>query len=516
MTEKNQGMKPSAAQQNDLNAAQDSQAQKRLEQIRKRNEQIKKRQQAIEKKNKLIAERSKIYYDRFKEQSEAEPDYTQPESNPAVNIPSANTSSTNASYPNEAVNTNQAYNNRSKRSGMALSIIATVLSSVSILLLIFLTLSLSLGIISVPDNSDSGYDRPGIQISDGNDSSDKVQIPDSEAENHSNMLEEFMDSVVIIDVVLPNGTSMGTGIVTTTDGYIVTNYHVVDDAEEISVRFYGETKPVSAKLIGYKEIDDIAVIKVDRKDLKAAVYAKSSECRVGERVYAVGTPEGDEFGWSVTQGIISSADREIKIYDDEGILEKKMKVIQTDASVNPGNSGGPLINSKGQVVGIITLKLSESAGMGFAIPSEGALEIINAIITTGSADNVTSSVTSGRPLIGITGVGVEGGLWYENYTEGANSGVRVVDENYAKTHPNTTFYAAVSGVHVSATTKGLDAANKLKANDIITEVNGIKVTNIYQVMDVINRLNGGDVVSVTYYRDGSYATVDITLGTASN
>lgn len=514
MTEKNQGMKPSAASQSKPNAVQDTQTLKRLEQIKKRNEQIKKRQQAIEKKNKLIAERSKIYYDRFKEQSKSEPDYTQPESNPAVNIPSANTSSINASYPNEAVNTNQAYNNRSKRSGMALSIIAIALSSVSIVLLISLILSLSRGIIPVSDGSND--DSPGIQISDGNDSSDKVQVPDSEAENHSNMLEEFMDSVVIIDVVLPNGTSMGTGIVTTTDGYIVTNYHVVDDAEEISVRFYGETKPVSAKLIGYKEIDDIAVIKVDRKDLKAAVYAKSSECRVGERVYAVGTPEGDEFGWSVTQGIISSADREIKIYDDEGILEKKMKVIQTDASVNPGNSGGPLINSKGQVVGIITLKLSESAGMGFAIPSEGALEIINAIITTGSADNVTSSVTSGRPLIGITGVGVEGGLWYENYTEGANSGVRVVDENYAKTHPNTTFYAAVSGVHVSATTKGLDAANKLKANDIITEVNGIKVTNIYQVMDIINRLNGGDVVSVTYYRDGSYATVDITLGTASN
>lgn len=505
MTENKQNTKPAAAEQSDLGSDKVS---KRLDQLKKRNEQIKKRQQAIEKKGKIIAERSKIYYDSFNtqdsaEQKNAEP---QPECACAENIPTAYTEC----VPHYEARAFQEPK-RPKRHGMAMSIIATVLSSVSILLLIALTLSLSLGIIPLPDNS-----KPEIQISNGSNSSDNTQVSDSEAENHSNMLESFMDSVVIVDVALSNGTSMGTGIVTTTDGYIVTNYHVVDNAEEISVRFYGESKPVPAKLIGYKEIDDIAVLKVERKDLKAAVYAKSSECKVGERVYAVGTPEGDEFGWSVTQGIISSADREIKLYDNEGILEKKMKVIQTDASVNPGNSGGPLINSKGEVVGIITLKLSDSAGMGFAIPSDGALEIINAIITTGSADNVVSSVTSGRPLIGITGVGVEGGLWYENFTEGATSGVRVVEESYAKENPDNTFYAAVSGVHVSATTKGLDAANKLKANDIITEVNGIKVTNIYQVMDIINRLNGGDVVQVTYYRDGSYATVDITLGTATN
>jgi serine protease Do len=506
MTEKKQNTKSSAAEQSDLGSDRVS---KRLDQLKKRNEQIKKRQQAIEKKGKIIAERSKIYYDGFNTQDNAEQknDEPRPECACAENIPTAATECAT----NYEVRSSQEPKHP-KRHGMAMSIIATVLSSISILLLIALTLSLSFGIIPLPNSNSNS----GIQISDGNNSSDNSQVPDSEAENHSNMLESFMDSVVIVDAALSNGTSMGTGIVTTSDGYIVTNYHVVDDAKEISVRFYGETKPVSAKLVGYKEIDDIAVLKVDRKDLKAAVYAKSSECKVGERVYAVGTPEGDEFGWSVTQGIISSADREIKLYDNEGILEKKMKVIQTDASVNPGNSGGPLINSKGEVVGIITLKLSDSAGMGFAIPSDGALEIINAIITTGSADNVVSSVTSGRPLIGITGVGVEGGLWYENFTEGATSGVRVVEESYAKENPDNTFYAAVSGVHVSATTKGLDAANKLKANDIITEVNGIKVTNIYQVMDVINRLNGGDVVSVTYYRDGSYATVDITLGTASN
>lgn len=335
---------------------------------------------------------------------------------------------------------------------------------------------------------------------------------DPSDDTSSDMLEDVMNSVVLVKTTTASGSGVGTGIVLSADGYIATNYHVVDQAKSITVTTYGN-QILEAKPVGYSEVDDIAVLKVKADSLRPATFAKSSECRIGESVFAIGFPEGDEYGWSVTKGIVSCPEREIKIYDSEGILEKKMYVIQTDTSVNPGNSGGPLVNSRGEVLGIITLKLANSAGMGFAIPSDGALELITAIIETGSADSVTSAVTKGRPLIGITGVGVEAEKWYEPYTDGAKSGIREVDEEYAKANPDTTFYAPIKGVHVSTTNSKLDSASKLKTNDIITKVNGIEVTNIYQVMDIVNKHNGGDVVEIVFYRDGKYHTVNVTLGT---
>lgn len=334
-------------------------------------------------------------------------------------------------------------------------------------------------------------------------------------ETTSDMLEDFMDSVVIIKSTLATGQSVGTGIILSESGYIVTNHHVIEDAEDIYVWLYGNDTPIKAMVIGYKEMDDIAVIKINKTGLRAATFAKSSECRVGERVYAIGTPEGDEFGWSVTQGIISCPLREIKIYREDSTLEKKMNVVQTDASVNPGNSGGPLINARGEVVGIITLKLSGSAGMGFALPSDGALIDIEAIIENGHADGVQSGISVGRPLIGITGVGVEAETWYENIDTNGSSSIREVTEEYASNNSNTTFYAAVTGVYVSYINEHLDAKGKLQMGDIITKVNNIEVSNIYAVMDIINEFSGGDSVDVTFYRNGNYKTVSITLGTES-
>ena len=385
-------------------------------------------------------------------------------------------------------------------------ILAIILSAVSVLLAGAVLACSALGIFPLNGISAGSVN---LQIS-GN-----GPVEYENYESSPDMLEDVMNSVVMIGTKSVGGSGVGTGIILSADGYIATNYHVVEDAAAIKVYTYGG-QTFDATLVGFKKSDDVAVLKVNATSLRPAVFAKSKDCRVGERVYAIGSPEGEDFGWSVTQGIVSCADREIKIYDNEGILEKKMYVIQTDASVNPGNSGGPLVNARGEVLGIVTLKLAESAGMGFAIPSDGALELITAIIETGNADNVNSSVSSGRPLIGITGVGVEANKWYENYTDGVNSGVRVVDEQYAKNNPNTTFFAEVTGVHVSATTEGLDAANKLKTNDIITKVNGIQVTNIYEVMAIINKLNGGDTVKITYYRNKQYSEVTITLGTAQN
>lgn len=455
------------------------------ERIAKKSEQVRKKGEAIALKNGTYAP-----VDTIKNESKDAAEAARAASAPTVSAPHA-----------EKLSQEQI---KLQKKQIRASNTASILSLCSILLLVAFSAAAMLGLFG-----QLGGTGVNIQVSDGN------SIEYKDYESSPDMIEDVKHSVVMISTKSNNGSGVGTGIVLTENGYIATNYHVVENATAISVALYNSSTSHKAELIGYSKIDDIAVIKINAKGLRKATFAKSSECRAGEQVFAIGSPEGNEFGWSVTRGIISCADREIKIYDKEGILEKKMYVIQTDASVNPGNSGGPLINSRGEVVGIITLKLSESAGMGFAIPSDGALELITAIIETGSADNVTSSVTSGRPLIGITGVGVEANTWYENYVEGDQSGVRIIEEAEATGNPEA-FYAAVTGIHVSATTEGLDAANKLKPNDIITEVNGIKVTNIYQLMDIINKLNGGDTVTIKYYRDGSYHTVNITLGTAKN
>lgn len=468
-----------------------------------RAERIAKKSARIAEKGDRIAKRNKSAYNIEGFSAKGENESAKDDQSPSSEEQTAQENINNSSAVIETASTQSQSSHHDNRAKLAL-----FLSSLSIILLALLVTCTMLGLFPVAGGSDRGVIR--ILVSNNG------PIEYENYESDPDMLEDVKNSVVVIQASGTTGSSIGTGIIMTGDGYIVTNYHVIEGAQNIYVRTYGSDKAVKAELVGYKAIDDIAVIKAELTNLRAAVFAKSADCRVGERVFAIGSPEGEDFGWSVTQGIISCSDREIKIYDHEGILEKKMYVIQTDASVNPGNSGGPLVNVRGEVVGIITLKLTDSAGMGFAIPSDGALEIIQAIIETGNADNINSSVTSGRPLIGIVGVGVEAGNWYENYINGTYSGIRLVDEAYANDNPDTTFYAAISGVHVSSTTEGLDAANKLKENDIITKVNGQEVYNIYQVMNIINKLNGGDTVEITYYRDGKYANVSVTLGTASN
>lgn len=387
---------------------------------------------------------------------------------------------------------------------------ATILSSVSIILLIALFMSLAFGIIP----TGSGIAGGDVEIhfapsSSGTDSTGS----NSSGEILYSTLDEFMNSVVTVVASTPIGESTGSGFVISDNGYIVTNYHVVENSDDVNVYFYSsQNTPIAAEIVGYSDIDDIAVLKVGITGLSPVTFASSALCNIGERVYAVGTPEGSDFGWSVSAGIISNKDREVKIYDKQGVLEKKMYVLQTDAALNHGNSGGPLINARGEVLGIVTLKLSDTAGMGFAIPSDGALEIINAIIKTGNADDVNSSVTSGRPLIGITGVTVMEGNWYENTEINGQPGTRVVDESYALNSPSTCFFAEQTGIYVSSLTDGLDAKNHLEPGDIITEAEGEQLYFIEQLMEIINRHNGGDKIEITFYRNGNFFTAEIELG----
>ncbi len=369
---------------------------------------------------------------------------------------------------------------KEKRSGGALAyaIIMTIAFAVCLTLL--------LGVVLMEDVLDvPSFDRTIF-----------VREYDSESGvlTTSEIANKVKPSVVGIVVNVEGGRSTGTGIILSEDGYIATNYHVIEDGVSISV-LHQDKKEYLAEVVGYDELSDLALIKISASGLRPAEIGNSDTLIEGELAVAIGTPAGIEYAGTVTQGVISGINRDVKLYDDEGIMVKRMTLIQTDASVNPGNSGGPLINEYGQVIGVITLKLGNNYdNIGFAIPINGAMAILEDIKQNGSVGDSSGSVASKRALIGITGGGIEAG----QKTELADGRV---------------FTADIDGVVVIDLTEGLDAKTKLRLGDIIVEVDGISVATIYDVMNIINEKYGGDKVTLKYYRDGVYYTAQITLGT---
>ncbi len=323
-------------------------------------------------------------------------------------------------------------------------------------------------------------------------------------------VEQAMQSVVVIEVKTKTGGGTGTGIVMREDGYIATNHHVIDGATEIRVTFRDGTV-MPAEIIGSSEIDDLAVIRVSGRGLIPAVFAYDKDAFVGQTVYAIGTPAGVEFAWTTTKGIISYKDREVKIYDEtDGTLVKKLRLVQTDANVNPGNSGGPLVNTAGQVVGVVSMKLSEGyEGMGFAIPSDGAVEILDAIIE-GRLDDIQSSVSHKRPMLGIRCRAVEAGKYYAANADGAGE-IAASEVSTYQSAGYTILNPAVSGIIVLGVEDGMDAKDKLQYGDIITAVNAIETVTDAELMAVINEHYAGDTVTLTVYRGSIYTPVDITL-----
>ena len=302
-------------------------------------------------------------------------------------------------------------------------------------------------------------------------------------------------SVVGIECRLSEvSVSEGSGIILTEDGYIATNHHVIENALSCTV-VLADGREFPAEIIGSDELTDLALIKISATGLDVAEIGDSTTLIEGESVVAIGNPAGLEFAGTATTGIVSAVSRDVKIYDSTGIMTKRMTLIQTNAAVSPGNSGGALLNDRGQVIGIVNMKMTKTDydGIGFAIPITGAMKVLNEIKATGSYSG-GGAIAAKRPLIGITAGGIAEGNEY------------TLDDGTKGT-------AAISGVIVTAITPGLDAANKLQPGDIITEVDGVSVYNIYQVMDIVNNKNGGDTITVKYYRGGAYNTVTITLGT---
>ena len=287
-----------------------------------------------------------------------------------------------------------------------------------------------------------------------------------------------IDSVVSISTMTSSGTASGTGIIMSSDGYIITNHHVISGALVISV-LTNDNQEYEAALVGSDEMSDLAVLKIDAKGLNAAEFGDSSKLRVGDSVVAIGDPLGVQLRGTMTNGIISAINRDLTVGD------RTMTLIQTNAALNNGNSGGPLINCYGQVIGINTVKMSSyyaaSAtveGLGFAIPISVAKPIIDELIENG--------YVAGRPAIGISGDSLPS--YYRTY------------------------YRLPEGVYVTSVNDGSDAKAKgIREGDIVTAINGEKICSIDELNTVKNQYAAGDEVTLTIYRSGTYYEVTVTL-----
>ncbi|WP_139905945.1 S1C family serine protease [Clostridium thermarum] len=269
----------------------------------------------------------------------------------------------------------------------------------------------------------------------------------------------------------------GSGVVFDSNGYIVTNYHVIQGAEKIMVKLpFNTATPYEAQVVGVDKTWDIAVIKIDAKGLPAARFGQSSKVRQGDMAIAIGNPLGEEYGGTVTTGVVSATGRKLKVKNDETGQEMIYKVFQTDAPIYPGSSGGPLCNEAGEVIGLVSLNASQSFvnGMGFAISIDEVKKVIQAIQENREIE---------RPSFGI-----EGGT-AENVGEKGVNGVYVTN--------------VLDG-------SGADAAG-IKYMDIILEVNGKKINTKEDFEDLEENFQIGTIVKCKVWRDGTTFEVDVTI-----
>ena len=294
----------------------------------------------------------------------------------------------------------------------------------------------------------------------------------------SGVYEKNIPSVVSISCTLPRGGSTGTGVILSKDGYIVTNAHVVEDAIQVTV-LLSDNRSFEAIVVGADEVSDLAVLRIDAEDLIPAQFGDSSSLQVGEAVVAIGDPLGIEFRGTMTDGIISAINRDMTL---EG---RTMTLIQTNAALNSGKSGGPLINRYGMVIGINTMKISAFVdkagveGLGFAIPSATVKDIVSQIIENG--------YVSGRPTLGLTCEGLS--LFYRYY------------------------YGLPEGMYVTDVTPG-GPSDKLgiAPGDIIIQLDDVQITSMEDLNSALYAHEAGDKIEIVIYRGGKKYSSTITLG----
>ena len=267
---------------------------------------------------------------------------------------------------------------------------------------------------------------------------------------------------------------VGSGVIFKSDGYIVTNNHVINGAKELIVSL-SDGRTMRGKVIGADEVTDLAVVKIDAKDLPTAAFADSDQIVVGEPAIAIGNPMGLEFKGSVTSGVVSALNRTLDNSDS------RVKLLQTDAAINPGNSGGALVNADGEVIGINSVKLAASGveGMGFAIPSNTVQSVIKELMDKGYV---------ARPYLGVSVFDPETAARF-GYSLDIDKGVYI-------------FKLVLGGPSDKA---------GLQRGDIILKADGEEVNSVSDLRAKVSAHKVGDTITLTIDRNDHERTVDVTL-----
>ena len=271
------------------------------------------------------------------------------------------------------------------------------------------------------------------------------------------------------------------------DAYLVTNTHVIKGASKVDIRLADGTK-VPGEIVGSDTFSDIAVVKISsEKVTTVAEFGDSSKLNVGETAIAIGSPLGSEYANTVTQGIISSLNRNVSLKSQDG-QAISTKAIQTDTAINPGNSGGPLVNIQGQVIGITSSKIASNGGtsvegLGFAIPSNDAQNIIKQLESDGKVT---------RPALGIQMV---------NLANIGTSDLRKLNIPSSVT----------SGVVVKSVQSNMPASGHLEKYDVITKVDDKEISSSTDLQSALYNHSIGDTIKITYYRNGKEETTTVKL-----
>lgn len=293
--------------------------------------------------------------------------------------------------------------------------------------------------------------------------------------SYQEIYQKNIPSVVYVRSSLVGGVSSGTGVVMQSDGYIITNAHVVEGATDVTVTLE-DGRSFGALLVGQDAPTDLAVLKIDAAGLTPAEFGSSEELQVGDEVLAIGNPLGEELRGTMTNGIISGINRDVTVEGHD------MTLLQTTAALNTGNSGGPLINLYGQVVGINNMKMmsdySTIEGLGFSIPAATVKTVVDELIERG--------YVAGRPALGITCRAVGAGA--------------------------ALFYDQPPGVRVESVNPLSDAWNQgLREGDVILEAEGQPVSDPDELNAAKESLGVGDVLHLTVSRDGEILEFSIEL-----
>ena len=336
------------------------------------------------------------------------------------------------------------------------------------------------------------------------------------------IVEKGMVSSVSIMAAMSDSTaSGGSGFVVSDYGYIVTNYHVVEGAQQIVI-IDSTGKQYSADIVDYNKHLDLALLYAENANIKAVTLADSDSLKLGETVVAIGSPTGSGSSLSVSNGIVSGVNRQTS--------SVSVGMIQTNAPLNPGNSGGPLFDSKGNVVGIVTSKLVYTDdsngekipldGIAYAIPINAVKEYVE--------DWMSKDLR--KPMLGISAVPVTAGKMYfydgaegvlYNYLELGNVKYKV-DSRGSKyilsvedieNEINEIIDAKATGIYVVGVTKGLGAYGKLQRDDIVTGLGGEIITSVYDARNVFQNFNAGDAIKVDFYRNGEMMSANMILKT---